>query len=75
VFVTGAVPEPAVLHADSLDDGKVRQEVYTIAADYNFGQISAEWVRMIVKERAAPCGEEFIPLSVSQFSQTIQNIQ
>ena len=29
---------------------KYGKNVYTIAADYNFGQISAEWVRNIVKE-------------------------
>jgi branched-chain amino acid transport system substrate-binding protein len=55
---------------------KYGKKVYTIAADYNFGQISAEWVRNIVKENGGTMvGEEFIPLSVSQFSQTIQNIQ
>ncbi len=52
------------------------KKVYTIAADYNFGQISAEWVREIVKQNGGEMvGEEFIPLGVSQFSQTIQNIQ
>ena len=55
---------------------KYGKNVYTIAADYNFGQISAEWVRQIVKENGGTMvGEEFIPLSVSQFSQTIQKIQ
>src|SRR5690606_3364493 len=50
--------------------------VYTIAADYNFGQISAEWVRQIVEENGGKMvGEEFIPLGVSQFGQIIQNIQ
>ena len=37
-----------------------------IAADYNFGQTSAEWVRQIVKENGGTLvGEEFIPLDVS----------
>jgi len=46
-----------------VDDGEVWQAVYTIAADYNFGQISAEWVRMIVKQNGGEMvGEEFIPL-------------
>ncbi|MGA7816728.1 ABC transporter substrate-binding protein, partial [Caballeronia sp.] len=36
----------------------------------------AEWVRNIVKENGGTMvGEEFVPLSVSQFGQTIQNIQ
>jgi urea ABC transporter substrate-binding protein len=55
---------------------KYGKKIYTIAADYNFGQISAEWVRNIVKQNGGTMvGEEFIPLGVSQFSQTIANIQ
>ena len=55
---------------------KYGKKVYVIAADYNFGQISAEWVRQIVKENGGTLvGEEFIPLDVSQYSQTIQKIQ
>jgi branched-chain amino acid transport system substrate-binding protein len=76
VFVTGAVPEQQFSTLIPWMMEKYGKKVYTIAADYNFGQISAEWVRMIVKEKGGTMvGEEFIPLSVSQFSQTIQNIQ
>ncbi|MEO8631270.1 MAG: ABC transporter substrate-binding protein, partial [Betaproteobacteria bacterium] len=76
VFVTGAVPEQQFSTLIPWMMEKYGKKVYTIAADYNFGQISAEWVRNIVKEKGGTMvGEEFIPLSVSQFSQTIQNIQ
>ncbi|ACS84620.1 Extracellular ligand-binding receptor [Musicola paradisiaca Ech703] len=76
VFVTGAVPEQQFSTLLPWMMEKYGKRVYTIAADYNFGQISAEWVRKIVKENGgAMVGEEFIPLSVSQFGQTIQNIQ
>ena len=52
------------------------KKVYVVAADYNFGQLSAEWNRMILKDLGGTVvGEEFIPLGVSQFAQTIQNIQ
>ena len=55
---------------------KFGKKVYVIAADYNFGQISAEWNRKIMKDLGGEVvGEEFIPLGVSQFAQTIQNIQ
>lgn len=75
-FVTGAVPEQQFSTLIPWMMEKYGKRVYTIAADYNFGQISAEWVRNIVKEHGGTMvGEEFIPLSVSQFSQTIQNIQ
>jgi urea transport system substrate-binding protein len=76
VFVTGAVPEQQFSTLVPWLMEKYGKKVYTIAADYNFGQISAEWVRKIVKENGGTMvGEEFIPLSVSQFGQTIQNIQ
>lgn len=76
VFVTGAVPEQQFSTLIPWMMQKYGKKVYTIAADYNFGQISAEWVRNIVKQNGGTMvGEEFIPLSVSQFGQTIQNIQ
>ncbi|WP_034389519.1 urea ABC transporter substrate-binding protein [Comamonas thiooxydans] len=76
VVVTGAVPEQQFSTLVPWLMEKYGKKVYTIAADYNFGQISAEWVRNIVKENGGTMvGEEFIPLSVSQFGQTIQNIQ
>ncbi|WP_207482465.1 urea ABC transporter substrate-binding protein [Arenibaculum pallidiluteum] len=76
MVVTGAVPEQQFSTLIPWMMETYGKNVYTIAADYNFGQISAEWVRNIVKEKGGNMvGEEFIPLGVSQFSQTIQNIQ
>jgi branched-chain amino acid transport system substrate-binding protein len=76
MIVTGAVPEQQFSTLIPWMMEEYGPRVYTIAADYNFGQISAEWVRMIVEQEGGEMvGEEFIPLGVSQFSQTIQNIQ
>ncbi|MDQ1899589.1 urea ABC transporter substrate-binding protein [Paracoccus sp. WLY502] len=76
MIVTGAVPEQQFSTLLPYMIENYGPNVYTIAADYNFGQISAEWVRNIVAENGGTMvGEEFIPLGVSQFSQTIQNIQ
>jgi urea ABC transporter substrate-binding protein len=76
MVVTGAVPEQQFSTLIPWMIQKFGKRVYTIAADYNFGQISAEWVRNIVKDNGGEMvGEEFIPLGVSQFSQTIKNIQ
>ena len=76
MIVTGAVPEQQFSTLIPWMMETYGNNVYTIAADYNFGQISAEWVRNIVAENGGTMvGEEFIPLGVSQFSQTIQNIQ
>jgi len=50
--------------------------IYTIAADYNFGQLSADWVRVLADENDAEViGEEFIPLSETSFGSTINRIQ
>jgi branched-chain amino acid transport system substrate-binding protein len=55
---------------------KYGKKVYIIAADYNFGQISTEWTKKLVTEGGGQIlGAELIPLGVSQFGQTIQNIQ
>lgn len=76
MVITGAVPEQQFSTLIPWMMEEYGSKVYTIAADYNFGQISAEWVRNIVDENGGEMvGEEFIPLGVSQFSQTIQNIQ
>ncbi|MFC6487950.1 urea ABC transporter substrate-binding protein [Nitratireductor sp. GCM10026969] len=76
MVITGAVPEQQFSTLVPWMMEEYGSNVYTIAADYNFGQISAEWVRNIVEEEGGTMvGEEFIPLGVSQFSQTIQNIQ
>ncbi|WP_371418928.1 urea ABC transporter substrate-binding protein [Labrys sp. KNU-23] len=76
MIITGAVPEQQFSTLVPWMMQTYGKKVYTIAADYNFGQISAEWVRDIVKQNGGEMvGEEFIPLGVSQFSQTIQNIQ
>ena len=73
---TGAVPEQQFSTLIPYMVEKYGKKVYVVAADYNFGQISAEWNRSLLKDLGGQVvGEEFIPLGVSQFAQTIQNIQ
>ena len=72
----GAIPEQQFSTLIPYMVEKFGKKVYVVAADYNFGQISSEWNRTILKELGGSVvGEEFIPLGVSQFAQTIQNIQ
>src|SRR6204780_3285097 len=72
----GAVPEQQFSTLIPWMVEKFGKKVYVIAADYNFGQISAEGNRKIMKDLGGEAvGEEFIPLGVSQFAQTIQNIE
>lgn len=76
MVITGAVPEQQFSTLIPWMMKEYGKRVYILAADYNFGQISAEWVRHFVKEEGGEIvGEDFIPVGVSQFSQNIQNIQ
>jgi branched-chain amino acid transport system substrate-binding protein len=73
---TGGLPEQQFSTLIPWMMEKFGKKVYIIAADYNFGQISAEWTRKLVTDNGGEIvGQELIPLGVSQFSQTIQNIQ
>lgn len=75
-FATGAVPEHQVVPLIKAMIKKFGPRIYTIAADYNFGQITADWVKKTAEENGGQIiGQEFIPLGVSQFSSTINKIQ
>jgi len=72
----GAVPEQQLSTLLPWMVEKFGKKVYTVAADYNFGHLSSEWGNSILKPLGCEIvGTEFIPLGVSQFAQTIQNIQ
>lgn len=76
VFCTGDVPEHQIVPLTKTMLEKFGKKGYIIAADYNFGQISADWFKKTIEENGGEVvGEEFIPLEVSQFSSTIANIQ
>jgi len=64
--------EPTVTFmADEFGD-----DIYIIAADYNFGQISGQWVNLIAEENDYNIvGEEYIPLEETDFSSVINRIQ
>lgn len=76
VFNTGVVPEQQL---GVLIPWAVKQhgkKVYTIAADYNYGHISADWVKVYAERNGATVvGQEFIPLDVAQFGSTLSKIQ
>lgn len=75
-FCTGAVPEQQISPVLPQLVDEFGPDIYTIAADYNFGQITASWYRTVAEEIGANIvGEEFIPLGVGDFGSTINNIQ
>ncbi|GAB4218414.1 MAG: substrate-binding protein [Synechococcales cyanobacterium] len=50
--------------------------IYTIAADYNYGQISAAWTKFYgAKYGMSVLAEDYFPLDVSDFSTVISKIQ
>jgi urea transport system substrate-binding protein len=75
-FCTGAIPEQQIVPVMQYMIKNFGPKIYTLAADYNFGQLSAAWTRAMAPIlNAEVIHEEFIPLSVSQFASSISRIQ
>ncbi|HML08557.1 MAG TPA: ABC transporter substrate-binding protein [Xanthobacteraceae bacterium] len=75
-FVTGTTPAQAVEPIVDYAMKKWGNKVYVLAADYNYGQITAKWVAHYVEERkGAVLQTNFFPLDVSDFASTIAKIQ
>ena len=51
-------------------------KIFTIAADYNFGHLSADWVDILAAENDAEViGREFAPLSQTSFESLVDKIE
>ncbi len=75
-FETGSTPAQTIEKLIPFVTKKWGKKIYTIAADYNYGQISAKWVRKYAKDNGAEIvGEDFFPLDVTEFGTTINKIQ
>lgn len=74
---TGTGPEQTILPLmQYIKDNNVGSKVYILAADYNYGQISAQWVQEYCKQLGLEVVEpEFSPLGTSQFSSSISKIE
>ncbi|HLJ64760.1 MAG TPA: ABC transporter substrate-binding protein, partial [Stellaceae bacterium] len=52
------------------------KKVYVIAADYNYGQITSQWVKKYVQDNGGEVASiDFFPLNVTDFGATISKIQ
>lgn len=76
IFITGVTPaqqvEALVPHAMKRSGKKV----YILAADYNYGQITAKWIQKYVADNGGETvGLDFFPLDVADFGSTIAKIQ
>ena len=77
IFINGVTPaqqvEVLVPYAMNKAGGK---KVYVLAADYNYGQITAKWIQKYVAENGGETvAVDFFPLDVADFGSTIAKIQ
>ena len=77
VFCTGVTPAQQLGDLVPWSIQEYGSKFYTLAADYNYGHISADWVKVFLKESEGSelLGEEFIPLDVVDFGSVIQRIE
>jgi urea ABC transporter substrate-binding protein len=75
-FFSGNVPEKKTLPSVEYMIKTFGKNVYLLAADYGYGQVSALWTKAAVGLNGGKIiGTEFIPLGNSDFAVTIGNIQ
>lgn len=77
IFINGVTPaqqvEALVPFAMERAGGK---KVYILAADYNYGQITAKWIQKYVEDNGGEVvAVDFFPLDVADFGSTIAKIQ
>lgn len=76
VFLTGVVPSQQLQALVPWAIENIGPKLYIVAADYNYGQISAEWVKRYAEEAGGEViGTDFIPVESSQFRPIITNLQ
>ncbi len=76
VFATGVTPAQQLGTLVPWAIKEYGAKGYTIAADYNYGHISADWVKVFLdKNGGTLVKEEFFPLDVTDFSATVNKIQ
>jgi urea transport system substrate-binding protein len=76
IFINGVTPAQQVEALVPYAMEKSGKKVYILAADYNYGQITAKWIEKYVTENGGEIvGLDFFPLDVSDFGSTIAKIQ
>jgi branched-chain amino acid transport system substrate-binding protein len=75
-FLTGVTPSQQLGVMMEWAAEKYGNKFYIVAPDYNFGTISAHWIRKFAADLGGEVvGADFLPLSQSNFSSTLQKIQ
>jgi urea transport system substrate-binding protein len=76
IFVTARTPVQGLDKLVPFVTKKWGKKIYIVAADYNYGQITSEWIKKYAKDVGATVvSADFFPLDVNQFGPTIQKIQ
>ena len=75
-FCTGVTPAQTVAKLVPYAMKKWGKKVYVVAADYNYGQITSQWVKKFVQENGGQVASiDFFPLDVTNFGPTISKIE
>jgi urea transport system substrate-binding protein len=76
IFCTGVTPGQTVAKLVPYAMKKWGKKIYVIAADYNYGQITSQWVKKFATENGGSVvATEFFPLDVTNFASTISKIE
>ena len=75
-FCIGTTPAQTVARLVPYVIERFGPRIYSIAADYNYGQITADWVRKFAQENGGEVvATDYFPLDVTDFGPTISRIQ
>src|SRR5579883_3083010 len=75
-FDTGVTPAQTVEKLVPYAMKKWGKKVYVIAADYNYGQITSQWVKKYTLDNGGQVlSQDYFPLDVTDFGPTISKIQ
>ncbi len=75
-FTIGSTPAQQVEKLVPHSMKRWGKKVYVIAADYNYGQITSQWVKKYTKDNGGETlAIDFFPLDVTNFGPTISKIQ
>jgi branched-chain amino acid transport system substrate-binding protein len=75
-FNTGVVPSQQLQALIPWTIKNVGPKLYVIAADYNYGQISADWVKKYAQQNGGQVVKtQFVPLDSSDFDSIIADLQ
>ncbi|CAG9214371.1 Urea ABC transporter, urea binding protein [Paraburkholderia caribensis] len=75
-FCTGVTPGQTVAKLIPYAMKQWGKKVYVVAADYNYGQITSQWVKKFVQDNGGSVQSiDFFPLDVTNFGSTISKIE